>query len=68
MTRVISIIGYCLCAALGLAIVIASRRDPDRIMPLSELLDRVLNTRAARITIFVFWWWLGWHFLFAQTV
>lgn len=68
MSRIISIIGYCVCAVFGLMLVIESRRDPDKITPLSELLDRVLTTRAARITIFVFWWWLGWHFLFAQTV
>ncbi|MEJ1229879.1 MAG: DUF6186 family protein [Galbitalea sp.] len=27
-----------------------------------------MTTQAARICILTFWWWLGWHFLFAQTV
>jgi hypothetical protein len=40
-----------------------SRRSPQRTAPIDKLLDRVMASRAARITILVFWWWLGWHFL-----
>lgn len=68
MIRAFVMVGYCLCAVLGLVLYLISRRAPERISPFSELLDRVMTSRAARVTIFVFWWWLGWHFLFAHTV
>ncbi|WP_263298970.1 DUF6186 family protein [Leifsonia poae] len=31
--------------------------------PFASLLDVVMADRAARLTILLFWWWLGWHFL-----
>jgi hypothetical protein len=37
-------------------------RAPDRLAPFGSLLDRVMTSRAIRITLVVFWWWLGWHF------
>jgi hypothetical protein len=33
------------------------------VTPVGTLLDRVMVSRPVRITIFAFWWWLGWHFL-----
>jgi hypothetical protein len=27
------------------------------------VLDLVMADRAARITVMLFWWWIGWHFL-----
>ncbi len=33
-----------------------------------KTLYRVMARRAPRIAIVVFWWWLGWHVLVAQTV
>ncbi|TAM66175.1 MAG: hypothetical protein EPN48_17680 [Microbacteriaceae bacterium] len=63
MSRVITIIGFCVCGVLAILLVLTSRRNPDKTSPLGELLDRVMASRAVRITILVFWWWLGWHFL-----
>jgi len=63
MNRVITIIGFCACGVLGFLLVLSSRRNPQKTAPLDKLLDRVMASRAVRITILVFWWWLGWHFL-----
>jgi multisubunit Na+/H+ antiporter MnhB subunit len=64
----IGIIGFVVEGLSIVALVIWSYRDPDRFATFGELLDRVMTTRAARICILTFWWWLGWHFFFAQTV
>ncbi|MFE4469431.1 DUF6186 family protein [Leifsonia sp. NPDC056824] len=61
--RWVTIAGFVLCGLLIVALVIQSQRRPERIAPLSSLLDRVMADRAARVTILLFWWWIGWHFL-----
>ena len=61
--RWVTIGGFLLCGLLIVALVVQSRRRPDRIAPLGSLLDRVMADRAARVTILLFWWWIGWHFL-----
>lgn len=61
--RWVTISGFVLCGLLIVALVVQSRRRPQRIAPLSSLLDRVMADRAARVTILLFWWWIGWHFL-----
>jgi hypothetical protein len=66
--RVITICGYLVCIAAAVAVEILARRDPERIAPLGSLMDRVMETRSARIGILLFWWWAGWHFLVGQTV
>jgi hypothetical protein len=63
MSRAITIAGFCACGVLGVLLLLDSRRSPQRTAPVDKLLDRVMASRAARITILVFWWWLGWHFL-----
>lgn len=61
--RWVTIAGFVVCGVLIVALVVQSRLRPDRIAPLGTLLDRVMADRAARFTILLFWWWLGWHFL-----
>jgi hypothetical protein len=65
---IISAIGFVLCAGMIVAMGILGQRDRDRLAPIGDLLDRVMATRAARVAIIVFWWWIGWHVLVAQTV
>ncbi len=60
--------GFLLFAIALVAIELVARREPGQLAPASDLFDRVLASRAARMTIVVFWWWLGWHLFFAQTV
>jgi hypothetical protein len=61
--RDVTIAGFLLCGVTMAVLVLQSHRDPLRIAPFSTLLDAVLADRAARFTILLFWWWLGWHFL-----
>ncbi len=61
--RLITVGVYVACLAAALALAGWSRRHPDRVRDVGSLLDDLLASRAARITLLVFWWWLGWHFL-----
>ncbi|WP_125611205.1 DUF6186 family protein [Specibacter cremeus] len=63
MIHAMVVAGYVLVPVMGVALVIAARLRPDRLAGLGELLTHVLAPRAARITLLVFVWWLGWHFL-----
>ena len=68
MTRELTIAGYLVCLAAALALVVISHKRDAPFATLGEVLDQVFADRAVRITIIVFWWWLGWHFLVARTV
>ena len=59
---------YVICLAAAVALTLWSRRHPDEVTPPGALLDALFASRAARIAIILFWWWIGWHFLFAQTL
>jgi hypothetical protein len=65
VSRAFTIIGFCVCGALALLLWYLSRRNPDKVAPIDELLDQIMVSRAIRLTIIVFWWWLGWHFIVA---
>jgi hypothetical protein len=68
VTRELTIGGYVVCLLVAVALAaIAHRRDAP-FATLGEVLDHVFADRAVRITMIVFWWWLGWHFLVARTV
>lgn len=68
LTRILTICAYLVCLVAAVVVEIAARRDPERIAPIGNLMDRVMETRSARIGILLFWWWLGWHFLVGKTV
>ncbi len=62
-----STIVFTVCvAALAVTSWRAARADPDATV--TELFDRMMETRTVRIAMLVTWWWLGWHFFVAQTV
>jgi hypothetical protein len=63
VSRAITIVGFCLCGVLAILLVWSAWRDQDRTAPLGELLDELMVSRAIRMTLVMFWWWLGWHFL-----
>jgi Mn2+/Fe2+ NRAMP family transporter len=65
---ILTLSGFVACALMAAALVILGNRDRAHIAPLADLLDQVMATRAARLAILVFWWWLGWHFFVARTV
>ena len=63
MTRIITILGYLLDGLAAVGLVIVAKLKSDKVASFGELLDSVIASRAARVTIVLFWWWLGWHFL-----
>ncbi|RAN74841.1 hypothetical protein B5P43_27570 [Bacillus sp. SRB_336] len=63
MIYVLVVAGYALVPAAGIALVVAAHVKQAALAGLGELLGRVFVTRAARITLLLFVWWLGWHFL-----
>jgi Family of unknown function (DUF6186) len=65
---ILTIAGFVVCTAAILVLVVLGERDKDHFASLADLLDRVMTTRAARLAILVFWWWLGWHFFVARTI
>jgi Family of unknown function (DUF6186) len=64
----IGTIGFAVEGVIILALAVRGYRDRHQFATLGEILDRVMATRAARITLLTFWWWLGWHFFVVQTV
>ncbi|MES2172102.1 MAG: DUF6186 family protein [Actinomycetota bacterium] len=65
---ILSSIGFAIGGVAIIALVVLGQRDREHFATIAELLDRVMATRTARVAILAFWWWLGWHFLVAQTV
>ncbi len=63
MTRIVTIAGFIACGVAILVLALTSRREGSRMASFGELLDGVMQDRAARVTIVLFWWWIGWHFL-----
>ncbi|WP_268920992.1 DUF6186 family protein [Paramicrobacterium chengjingii] len=59
---------YLFCLAAAAALTLWSDRRPATVSPPSRILDEIFVSNAGRITVIVFWWWIGWHFLFAQTL
>ena len=66
--RWLTIAVFVVFIGFALALAVAGRRHAFGVAPFGELLDLILRDRATRVTIVVFWWWLGWHFLVARTV
>ena len=56
------------CGIAGLALWATGRRNALGLAPTGQLFDLILGERAVRMSILVFWWWIGWHFLFARTI
>ena len=61
--RVVSIALYGLAACLFLALELLSRRDGAKLPRLGQLIGFAARYRAARIGLYLLWWWVGWHFL-----
>ncbi|WP_022900398.1 DUF6186 family protein [Humibacter albus] len=62
MSRIITILGFVAVGVFSLVLAWYGHRESRRLAPFGTLLDRVMASRAVRITIIVFWWWLAWHF------
>ena len=65
MMRDITIAGYVVCGLAAIALAVLARLRPTTVAPLGRVLDRVFASRAARLVLLVFWFWIGWHFFVA---
>ncbi len=54
---------YLLCVLFGFGLALYGRLKPEQIASLDDLLHHILRHRITRISLFVLWWWTGWHFL-----
>jgi hypothetical protein len=63
VTRIVTILGYLLDGLAAVGLVIVAKLKSDKVASFGDLLDQVMASRAARVTIMLFWWWLGWLFL-----
>jgi hypothetical protein len=63
--RLIATIGFGLCILAAVLVIVISKQKFSDIIPITKMLDRLMTNRAIRITILIFWWWLGWHFFVA---
>ncbi|WOP18064.1 MULTISPECIES: DUF6186 family protein [unclassified Raineyella] len=68
MSSVVTVGAYVVIVLLGVLLASYSRRHPEHIAPLHRLLSTVFASRATRILLVGFWWWLGWHFLVGPTL
>jgi hypothetical protein len=59
---------FAACGVVGLGLWLTGRRNALGLAPTGQLFDLILSERAVRVTILLFWWWIGWHFLVARTV
>jgi len=61
-SRGVTIAGYLLVLAAGLAIDLLGRWSRAGIPPLGDVLTRIMRTRTGRVGILVAWVFLGLHF------
>jgi len=59
---------YVIFILIGLALGAVGRLRPDKLAPLGELVENIMQHRITRIALFMVWWWLGWHFMVGETV
>lgn len=64
-TRDLTIAGYAALAALLVVLEVVARTRPDLLASASAVLRGVCRTRAGQVSLVLWWWWLGWHFLLA---
>ena len=61
-SRYVTILGYLLVLASGVALQLASIRRPDKIPTLGAIFTHVMRSRTGRVGVFVAWAWVGLHF------
>lgn len=60
--RDLTIAGYLVVLAAGVALQVAATAMPARLPSLGRVLSHVMRTRTGRVGVFVAWGWIGLHF------
>lgn len=58
----ITLSGYLLIVLLGFLVWAYSRKNPEQMAPLGELVERLMQERNMRLVLVAIWWWIGLHF------
>lgn len=61
-SRYVTILGYLLVLASGVALQFAAIRRPGKVPTLGGIFSHVMNSRTGRVGVFVAWAWVGLHF------
>lgn len=68
MMYAVTVAGYLVFLGAMVALNLFARRHPDRVAPLGDMLERIMESRTTRVALIAAWWWFGWHFNFAPPV
>lgn len=66
MTRDVISVGYILFLLFILVANFWAINNPTKLESLPEILSRLMRSRSTRLALGIIWWWLGWHFLYAN--
>ncbi|WP_043534700.1 DUF6186 family protein [Actinomyces polynesiensis] len=66
--RAVTEAAYLVIGAGVVVLVVWSSRHPDRVAPTGRLLGWMSGSRAARLMLVLFWWWIAWHFFVTPPV
>jgi hypothetical protein len=61
-SHAITIAGYLVVLAAGIALEVLAFRKPGRVPPLGQVLTWIMRSRTGRIGMLVAWGWIGLHF------
>jgi hypothetical protein len=62
-SRGITIAGFVVIIAFGLALALWARRRRSAVPSISGVLGHAMHTRSGRVLVLMVWFWFGWHFL-----
>ena len=63
LTRAITIAGFVVIIAAGVALEFLARRPGSKVPSVGDVLSQVMRQRTGRVLVFVMWFWFGWHFI-----
>ncbi|HET6632902.1 MAG TPA: DUF6186 family protein [Rhodanobacteraceae bacterium] len=63
--RDLLIAGFVLCGVIIGVLIALGELPRSRIASSAHLFGHILRTRSGTVTVVLFWWWVGWHFLVA---
>jgi len=60
--RAVTLTGYLLLVAGGVALEVLARRPGSRVPEAGDLLTRAMASRSGRVSVLAAWTWVGLHF------
>lgn len=66
MTQTITYLGYLVIAMVAIVSNFYAHRHPRKLVSLGNMVTKLMADRSTRLALFCFWWWVGYHFLYAN--